>query len=110
MDSKPYLVGISIGLRFGPSFSLSNEFGHLIDNLLYSPDSYFDNKMFPNVVSGPFFVRLENPKTGDYILMSNQDIILNSNFSDTKVKFNDDISPKIKSNEIKHLSRRLTFK
>ena len=95
-----YLTGISIGLRFGPSFSVCEEAGGIIDEILYSQDSYFNKELFPKVSSLPFQLRLENQETGDYLLISNQDIILNINFVDTLVISNLDIKPIQQLNDI----------
>ncbi len=62
-EVKKYTTGISIGVRFGPSFALCGEFGNIVDYLLYTEDSYFDKKMFPRVGSSPFQIRVENPET-----------------------------------------------
>lgn len=103
IEVKKYITGITIGLRFGPSFSVCDEAGEIIDTLLYSQDSYFNKIMFPRVGSHPFMSRLENPKTGDYLSVSNQDIILSINFIDAKVKADPDLSPKKKISDIKDI-------
>lgn len=97
---KKYLTNIAIGMRFGPSFSVCDDFGKIADQLLYVDDSFFNKKLFPNIVTLPFQIRLENPKTGDYLSLSQTDLILNCNFDDTIVKPDLEINPKIKIDKL----------
>lgn len=99
-DVKKYLSSITIGLRFGPSFSISDNLGKIADWILYEEGSFFDKKVFPNIASLPFTIRLENPKTGDYLMLSQQDLILNCNFDDTVVKPDPEVNPKLKTGSI----------
>ena len=102
-EVQKYLTGISIGMRFGPSFSVCDQFGNIIDYLLYDEDSYFDKEMFPRVNTSPFQTRLENPETGDYFSISQQDVILNCNFAASVVEIDPSIVPKIKMGEIEEI-------
>lgn len=99
---KKYLSSITIGIRFGPSFSIVDDLGEIIDQILYDEGSFFNKKVFPNVTSLPFQIRLENPKTGDYLSISQQDLILCINFDDTVVK-SEDINPKMKFNNLNEI-------
>lgn len=103
-EVKKYATGISIGMRFGPSFSLCDESGSIVDYLLYTEGSYFNKEMFPRVSLNPFQVRVENPETGDYLSISQQDIVLNCNFSDTIVEIDQNMAPIIRMEDISDIN------
>jgi hypothetical protein len=100
---KKYLSSIAIGIRFGPSFSICDALGKFSDHLLYSEDSFFNSKLFPLVTKGPLEIRLENPKTGDYLSLSSQDLILSINFADIPTSPDPNLSPKFKKESLKQI-------
>lgn len=105
MEVKKYLSSITIGLRFGPSFSICDNLGTIADQILDEEGSFFNKKVFPNIASLPLAIRLENPKTGDYLILSQQDLILNCNFDNAAVKPNSEVNPKFKVDDMNDIHK-----
>lgn len=45
-----YLVSLVIGIRFRANFSISDKFGSILDEILYSRDAFFNQDFFPLVL------------------------------------------------------------
>lgn len=76
------LVGIVIGVRFRANFSIEDILGKIVDTILYSKNAYFDSNKFPHVKGRVTDRVLENPTTGDYLLLNNSNLILDVFFTD----------------------------
>lgn len=84
-DVENYLDSIVIGIRFRPNFSIMDNFGSMIDEILYSKDSYFNEKYFPLVHHASHNERILSNKENKHLLTINpSNIIL-----DTKEENND---------------------
>lgn len=77
------LISIALGIRFRANFSIEDQLGQIIDQILYSSDSYFNPKVFPLVKSVVGQKVLSNEKTGDQLTIDNSNIILEAIFGDT---------------------------
>ncbi len=49
---EKYLDSIVIGIRYRPNFAIMDKFGFIIDSILYSKKSYFNEQYFPFVHHG----------------------------------------------------------
>jgi len=101
-----YLIGVSFGVRFRANFSIEDQLGTIADNILYSPDSYFDSHIFPKALTQPGAKILLNDKTQDYINIDNSNFILEINFGDT-FSFKKDNLPEIIINFEKQIIKGL---
>ena len=81
-DLSDYLVGIAIGIRFRANFSLEDQFGKLVDEILYRKNSSFGPSVFPKVQGAVAGRRLVNEDTGDYLTIDNSNFILEINVSE----------------------------
>ncbi len=89
-DLKKDIIGITIGIRFGRSFRMSDISGEIIDNILYSEETPFGTDFFPQVQENSKREKtLFNPSTSEYLRINTDDLILgieiNNNFEE---KFN----------------------
>ena len=73
------LTGIAIGVRFRANFSIEDQIGRIIDQILYSKDSFFNPDIFPLVQSGIGKRQLANEETMDSLKIDNSNIILEIN-------------------------------
>ena len=71
-----YLVGVAVGIRFRANFSLEDQFGKIVDDILYSKHSSFGPAVFPNVRSAVGGRQLVNEATGDSMTIDNSNFIL----------------------------------
>jgi len=97
---RKYLTGIVIGIRFGANFSIEDQFGQIVDHILYSKKSFFDPSVFPEVQNKINQRILINKKTSDRLLIDNSNIILEINFSKSDIGFNEKDIKKIYKNFI----------
>lgn len=74
------LQGIAIGIRFRANFSIEDQIGKIVDQILYSKNSFFNPSVFPLAESGIGRKKLINEETGDYLKIDNSNIILEVNF------------------------------
>ncbi|MGA3084709.1 MAG: hypothetical protein ABSE95_07920 [Thermodesulfobacteriota bacterium] len=51
LNISDYFIGLAIGIRFRANFSIEDQLGSIIDEILYSNKSYFNPKVFPKVRS-----------------------------------------------------------
>jgi len=77
------LISMVIGIRFRANFSIEDQLGQIVDQILYSKDSYFNPKKFPLVQSGVGRKILANQSTGDQLTIDNSNIILEIVFGDS---------------------------
>lgn len=77
------LVGIAIGIRFRPNFSVEDRVGSIVDSILYSENSFFNPKLFSKVEIIPKGRSLINDETGDVLTITNSDVILQLTISDS---------------------------
>jgi hypothetical protein len=71
-----YLISIAIGIRYRANFSIEDQLGKIVDQILYSKNSFFNPKVFPLVQNNVNEKRLINEKTQDYMIINNSNIIL----------------------------------
>jgi hypothetical protein len=89
VDIKNYFIGLAIGVRFRANFSIEDQMGSIVDEILYSRNSYFNPKVFPQVQSQIGSKILFNKNTQDRMEIDNSNIILDVNFSDEGFKKED---------------------
>ena len=92
-DLQNNLIGIAIGIRFRANFSIEDQLGRIVDQILYSKNSYFNTDVFP-LVNGQVGKRvLINNSTGDTMRIDNSNIILEIQFGNKfKVEDKDKIA------------------
>jgi len=78
-----YLISIAIGVRYRANFSIEDQLGKIVDQILYSSDSYFNPKVFPLVRNNIVEKKLINEETSDSMLINNSNIILEIFFDKT---------------------------
>jgi hypothetical protein len=83
IELNDYLVGIAIGIRFRANFSIEDQLGKIVDDILYKKNSSFGPAIFPNVQSRVGQKRLINEKTLDYLTIDNSNFILELNASES---------------------------
>jgi hypothetical protein len=76
-----YLVGIAIGIRFRANFSIEDQLGSIVDQILYSKSAYFNEQVFKFTENHVNQKVLINNETGDKLTINNSNIILEINFS-----------------------------
>lgn len=76
------LMSIAIGIRFRPNFFIEDQLGKIVDQILYTEDSFFNKKIFSQVTSGVGSKTLIDPNIGNRITIDNSNIILEIVFDD----------------------------
>lgn len=80
-ELKSHLAYIAIGVRFRPNFVIEDNLGKIIDEILYSKDSFYNPQFFPETDSLPNRkVLLDNNKK-NFLTISATDILLELNSS-----------------------------
>lgn len=74
-----YQISIAIGIRFRANFSIEDKLGNIVDEILYSKNSFFNPKMFPFVQSGTTGKVLTNETTENKLTIDNSNVILEYN-------------------------------
>ncbi len=83
-DLTEYLTGIAIGIRYRINFSVEDQLGRILDQILYSKDSFFNPGVFPRALTTNVNEkRLINENTGDQLIINNSNIILEIGFGDS---------------------------
>jgi len=77
-----YLIGIAIGIRFRANFSIEDQLGKIVDNILYSKKSFFTPEVFPAVRNIVGKKVLFNETSQDKLHIDNSNIILELNFNE----------------------------
>ncbi len=89
VELRENLVGLAIGLRYRKHFAIETFVGKMVDDILYSPKSFFNSDFFPNVdFVSPLGRRLSNSKTGNSLLIDLSDVILEIQFTSDFVSSN----------------------
>ena len=93
------LFGIAIGIRYRPNFAIEDKIGEIADELLYRKDSLFNYLLFPRSRNGLGEKILNNPDTGDSIVINRSNLVLDISFSDElpKTKADDLINEFLKT-------------
>jgi len=83
-DLRNYLVGIATGVKFRPNYSIKDHMGAIIDGVLYRKGSLFNYITFPftSMSGGSPQTTLDNPQTGDKLIIDSNNLILDIRFSD----------------------------
>jgi hypothetical protein len=105
------LMSIALGIRFRPNFSIEDQLGRIIDQILYSENSFFNNKIFPNVTVGMGSKTLIDPNTGDQITIDNSNIVLEIVFGDKfSIKDRQEILNHFENDIIKGIMKKFEIK
>ena len=78
-----YLVGVAFGVRYRANFSIEDQLGSTIDQILYSKNAFFNEHIFPLIEGHINQKILVNDKTGDKLTINNSNAILEINFGGT---------------------------
>jgi hypothetical protein len=81
-DLRDYLTGIAVGVKFRNNFSIEDRLGSIVDELLYGKDSLLNYVTFPQTDASFARKTLNNPQTGDSLIIDSGNIILDICFSD----------------------------
>jgi hypothetical protein len=81
-DIDQYLFSIALGIRFRANFSIEDQFGKIIDSILYSKESYFNKNIFPLARSSVGSRDLLCEKSQDNIHIDNSNIIIEIFFNE----------------------------
>ena len=106
LDVNQYLVGMVIGLRFAPNFSIRDNFGKLADLILYRKDSFFNPTMFPLLSSIVEETALSNEQTGDTLRINAATVVLIINIKNSLVTLNEKPEPVIKYEDLSEIYKR----
>ena len=77
-----HLTGIALGVRFRPNFSLEDKLGEIVDSILYSKDSLFDQKIFPEVNYNIGTKTLMNKDNNNKLVVDYSNIVLEIGFEE----------------------------
>lgn len=70
------LVSIIFGVRYRANFSIEDRLGQIVDQILYTKNSYFNQNVFPKVLGGVGQKSMINEETGDRLTLDNSNVIL----------------------------------
>lgn len=73
---KEYMNSITIGIKYGPNFSIQDMSGKIIDDILYSKNEIFNSLFFPEMNTSQNFKQLINTTTNNQLMISERDLIL----------------------------------
>jgi hypothetical protein len=99
-DLEQYMVGFATGIRFRANFSIEDQLGRIVDQILYSRDSYFGPEVFPFVRGGIDQKTLINEETEDKLRIDNSNIIL-------EVQFGDKFKPSDTTDILRHFESQI---
>lgn len=78
------LASVALGIRYSTNFRIADNFGSIMDDLLYGDDSYFDKEFFPLVQTSQFEIVLVDEKIKTKKLtINNANIILELPFGES---------------------------
>ena len=106
-DVDKFLVGITIGIRYRHNFSIQDCIGKIADTVLYAEGSFFNENMFPRILSVPDLV-LDNEDTGDNLQINNTNLILQCNIKHPRLQVNDRINPTLEIKELPEINKRFS--
>ncbi|MBG0785809.1 MAG: hypothetical protein H0S79_11970 [Anaerolineaceae bacterium] len=79
-----FLVGIALGIRFQPNFTINDQLGRISDEILFSPDSFFNHEVFKVTQSTPSRQQiLMNDDNKDRLVIEAENLILEMNFNES---------------------------
>ncbi|MEQ8519490.1 MAG: hypothetical protein RLN79_02365 [Cytophagales bacterium] len=79
---EDHLISLVIGIRFRANFSIEDNIGAMVDNILYSKKAFFNPGLFSQVNHESTHSKILHDKRRNYLKISNTDIILEINLSD----------------------------
>ncbi|HVA98602.1 MAG TPA: hypothetical protein VNG53_06875 [Bacteroidia bacterium] len=88
------LIGFAFGIRTVRSFSVEDRLGAIVDEILYCPDSEFNEKIFPEVRENHNTKLLFDPVNQNKFTITPQDFVFEYN---TKNDFNNEFDKYLKS-------------
>lgn len=92
MDNiNDYFIGLAVGVRFRANFSIEDQMGSIVDNILYSKNSYFNPSKFPTVKNLIGRKIIFNELTQSKIHIDNSNLIIDINFSDETGYIKEDV-------------------
>lgn len=74
-----FLVGIAFGVRFRANFSIEDQLGCIVDDILYKQGTSFSPNLFPTVRSSVNGKQLLDEKSGNKLTIDNSNFILELN-------------------------------
>jgi len=80
---EEYQIGIAIGIRYRANFSLEDQLGNIVDQILYGKGSFFGPQVFPGVINKVNEKILINEGSRDHLVINNSNIILEVNYGET---------------------------
>lgn len=96
-----YLASFAIGIRFRANFSIEDQLGRIVDDILYTNKSYFGPEFFPLVEGRINYKRLFSHEGDKSLVINNSNIVIEIFFSkndqndnlisDVREHFNNDI-------------------
>jgi hypothetical protein len=81
-EIKEYLKGIAIGIKYRPNYTIEDNLGEIIDELLYRKGSLFNYITFPHTNVRLGEKKLVNNQTGDSLIINRNNIVLDISFSE----------------------------
>lgn len=79
-----HLLTIGYGIKFQKSYALLDKMEKIIDEILYSTDSYFNPEFFTNTQLNSLQGILHNPETENKLVIDNTNVYLEVNIFDDK--------------------------
>ena len=101
-----HLDSVAIGVRFRANFSIEDQFGNILDEILYSKDSFFNPTFFPAVHSNVNEKILYNPDTMNTITINASNIIVDLRTVENKDKFLTDFHQHFKKDIINGIMKK----
>ncbi len=77
-----YTIGVVYGVRYRANFAIEDQLGKIVDQILYSRDSFFGPEMFPLVQNGVNEKVLINEETQDKLIINNSTVVLEVNLTE----------------------------
>ncbi len=78
-----HLIGIAIGVRYRANFSIEDQLGKIVDEILYSKNAFFNPEVFPRVITNVKEKVLINETTDDRLVINSSNVILEISFGET---------------------------
>lgn len=96
-----YLASFAIGIKFRANFSIEDQLGRIVDDILYTKKSFFGPEFFPLVEGRINYKRLFSQDGNKSLIINNSNIVIEIFFSeedkndklisDVRTHFNEDI-------------------
>jgi len=101
-----YLFSIAIGIRFRANFALEDKLGNIVDDILYSTDSFFNPDFFPEVASNVNEKTLFHRENENRLTINNSNFILEVNLAEFDQKSIDQINNRFNEDIIKGVLKK----